>query len=134
MDSRFTKELDDLNSDIYDIIYAYDKSDNFPNFIEQHKELNIPLYRVKRLFQRCRYIRNKYSNLFVKFDINISKKELYTILLENMLIIFNNIYDLYFVSDINNVEVEYANQNKKLAQRNVIRLIKKNMFNFQINF
>ena len=105
MDSRFTNELDDLNNDVYDIIYAYDKSDNLPNFIEQHKELNIPLFRIKRLFQKCRYIRNKYSNLFVKFDINISKKELYTILLENMLIIFNNIYDLYFVSDINNVEV-----------------------------
>jgi hypothetical protein len=130
MDSRFTKELDDLNSDVYDIIYAHDKSDNFPNFIEQHKELNIPLYRVKRLFQRCRYIRSKYSNLFVKFNNNISKNDLYITILENMLVMLNNIYDLYFISDINNVEVEYVNQNKKIAQRNLIRLIKKNMFNF----
>ena len=130
MDSRFTKELDDLNSDVYDIIYAYDKSDNFPNFIEQHKELNISPYRVKSLFMRCKYIRSKYNNLFKKIDNNTSKNELYLNILKNMLIMLNNIYDLYFVSDINNVEVEYANQNKKLAQRNLIRLIKRNMFNF----
>ena len=47
-----------------------------------------------------------------------------------MLVILNNIYDLYFVSDINNVEVEYVNQDKKQAQRRIIRLIKKNIFNF----
>ena len=130
MNTRFTKELDNLNNDVYDIIYAYDKSDNLPNFIEQHKELNIPLFRIKRLFQRCEYIKNKYSSLFQKFDSNTSKKELYTTILENMLIMLNNIYDLYFVSDINNVEVEYENQDKKLAQKRIIRLIKKNIFNF----
>ena len=130
MNTRFTKEMDDLNSDVYDIIYAYDKSDNLPNFIEQHKELNISPYRINRLFKRCEYIRNKYSDLFLKFDSNILKKELYTTILENMLVILNNIYDLYFVSDINNVEVEYVNQDRKLAQRRIIRLIKKNIFNF----
>jgi len=130
MNTRFTKELDNLNNDVYDIIYAYDKSDNLPNFIEEHKELNISPYRINRLFKRCDYIRNKYSNLFQKFDSNISKKELYTTILENMLIMLNNIYDLYFVSDINNVEVEYVNQDKKLAQKRIIRLIKKNIFNF----
>ena len=130
MNTRFTKELDNLNNDVYDIIYAYDKSDNLPNFIEEHKELNISPYRINRLFKRCDYIRNKYSNLFQKFDSNISKKELYTTILENMLIMLNNIYDLYFVSDINNVEVEYENQDKKLAQKRIIRLIKKNIFNF----
>ena len=130
MNTRFTKELDNLNNDVYDIIYAYDKSDNLPNFIEQHKELNVPLFRIKRLFQRCEYIRNKYSNLFQKFHSNTSKKELYTTILENMLIMLNNICDLYFVSDINNVEVEYENQDKKLAQKRIIRLIKKNIFNF----
>lgn len=130
MNTRFTKELDNLNNDVYDIIYAYDKSDNLPNFIEEHKELNISPYRINRLFQRCEYIRNKYNSLFQKFDSNTSKKELYTTILENMLIMLNNIYDLYFVSDINNVEVEYANQDKKLAQKRIIRLIKKNIFNF----
>lgn len=130
MNTRFTKELDNLNNDVYDIIYAYDKSDNLPNFIEEHKELNISPYRINKLFQRCDYIRNKYNILFQKFDSNISKKELYTTILENMLIMLNNIYDLYFVSDINNVEVEYVNQDKKLAQKRIIRLIKKNIFNF----
>lgn len=130
MNMRFTKELDDLNDDVYDIIYAYNKSDNLPNFIEEHKELNISPYKIRRLFKRCEYIRKKYSDLFLKFDNNISKKELYKAILENMLVILNNIYDLYFVSDINNVEVEYVNQDKKQAQRRIIRLIKKNIFNF----
>jgi hypothetical protein len=130
MNTRFTKELDNLNDDAYDIIYAYDKSDNLPNFIEEHKELNISPYKIRRLFKRCEYIRNKYSDLFLKFNNNISKKELYTTILENMLVILNNIYDLYFVSDINNVEIEYVNQDRKQAQRRIIRLIKKNIFNF----
>ena len=85
------------------------------------------------MFEKCKYVRSKYSNLFKIIDNNISKKELYITLLDNMLAMVNSIYDLHFVSDINNVEVEYENQNKKIAQKRIIRIIKKNMFNFEEN-
>ena len=133
MDNRFTKELDDLAIDIDNIIYALDKSDNLPNFIDQHKNSNLTAYRIKRMFEKCKYVRSKYSNLFKIIDNNISKKELYITLLDNMLAMVNSIYDLHFVSDINNVEVEYENQNKKIAQKRIIRIIKKNMFKFEEN-
>ena len=131
MNIKFINELDLLCNDIHDIIYAYDKSDNFPNFIEQYKEYNISGYQKKKLFDNCKYIRNKYNHLFQKINNNISKKLLYKNILDNILIVLNNIYDLYFVSDINNVTLEYKNQNKKLAQKRIIKLIKNNIFNLQ---
>ena len=130
MDNIFLKELDLLIEDINDIMYALNKSNNLPNFIEQHKNDNLTPYRIKRMFEKCKYVRNKYSNLFIKIDNNILKKELYTTLLDNMLLMLDSIYDLHFVSDINNVEIEYENQSKKAAQKKIIRIIKKNIFNF----
>ena len=129
MNNIFVKELDTLAEDINDIMYALNKSDNLPNFIDQHKNDNLTAYRIKRMFEKCKYVRNKYSNLFKKIDNNTSKKELYTKILDNMLLMLDSIYDLHFVSDINNVELEYENQNKKTAQKKIIRIIKRNMFN-----
>ena len=133
MDNLFTRQLDDLTCDLNNIMYAINKSDNLPNFIDQHKDSDLTAYQIKRMFEKCKYVRNKYSSLFDKIDNNHSKKDIYILLMDNMLLLLDNIYDLYFVSDINNVHQEYPNQNKKSAQRNIIRLIKKNMFrNFSI--
>lgn len=129
MNTKFIYELDILCNDISDIIYAYDKSDNYPNFIEQHKQYNISGYQKKKLFDKCKYIRNKYNHLFKKIDYNISKKLLYKNILDNMLSVLNNIYDLYFLSDINNITLEYPTQNKNLVQKKIIKLIKNNIFN-----
>lgn len=133
MDNLFTKQLDELTCDLNNIMYAINKSDNLPNFIEQHKDSDLTAYQIKRMFEKCKYVRNKYSSLFDKIDNNHSKKDIYILLMDNMLLLLDNIYDLYFVSDINNVHQEYQNQNKKSAQKNIIRLIKKNMFkNFRM--
>ena len=126
----FEQTLDKINTDIYDILYAYNKSDNLPNFIEEHKNLNITPYRIKKLFNRCKNIRKKYSNLFKKF--NTCNMEIYNDILENMLHMINNIYDLHYISDIRNVEIEYVNQNKKILQKKLIQLIKNNIFNLHI--
>jgi len=133
MDNLFTKQLDDLTCDLNNIMYAINKSDNLPNFIDQHKDSDLTAYQIKRMFEKCKYVRDKYSSLFDKIDNNDSKKNIYILLMDNMLLLLDNIYDLYFVSDINNVHQEYQNQNKKSAQKNIIRLIKNNMFtNFSI--
>tara|TARA_B110000902_G_scaffold262551_1_gene339654 strand:+ start:1737 stop:2153 length:417 start_codon:yes stop_codon:yes gene_type:complete len=124
MNTRFVKELDTLAQDIHNIMYAINKSDNLPNFIEQHKNNNLCAYTVKRLFEKCKYVRNKYYYLFKKINNNNSNIELYTILLENMLVVLDNIYDLHSVSDITNVGIEYENQDKKNAQKKIIRIIK----------